>query len=65
MPWYLPRLTEDAVCDPWTQQKFSAELGGVAARVDCNACLADCEYTEYSLAASAAAIRSGRQSFQR
>ena len=58
VPWYLPRLWHHAVCDPWTQREFTAVLERSEDRTECGHCLADREYTDYSVAASKARIRS-------
>ena len=58
MPWFLPHLENHTVCDPWTQREFTAVLERMEARTECGHCLADCEYTEYSVTASEARIRS-------
>ena len=44
-------------CDPWAQREFTAQLEAVNVREKCSHCLPDCEYTEYSVATSAAKFR--------
>ena len=58
MPWFLPRSAHTTVCDPWQQRQFYRALdrdhNTTAPGCDC---LADCEYTEYSVKTTKAEFR--------
>ena len=56
VPWYLPHLHNHKRCDPWTQREFTEQLG-TGELGACGDCLADCEYTEYSVKATKAEFR--------
>ena len=57
VPWFLPRLDDHTACDPWKQREFSEEEEKVDLEQSCSHCLADCEYTEYTVETTAAEFR--------
>ena len=57
MPWFLPRLNYHTTCDPWEQRVFTEEEEKVDLNQSCSHCLADCEYTEYTVETTAAEFR--------
>lgn len=57
MPWYLPRLENHTVCDPWIQREFTAKEEDVDIGVNCGHCMQDCEYTDYNVETTEAKFR--------
>ena len=56
VPWFLPRLDSQSICDPWTQREFDTALNNFTPDKQCG-CLNDCEYTEYEVTAESARFR--------
>ena len=56
VPWFLPRLDDQTICDPWTQREFDTVLNNFKADQQCD-CLNDCEYTEYEVTTESARFR--------
>ena len=57
VPWFLPRLDYHTACDPWEQRVFTEEEEKLDLNKSCSHCLADCDYTEYTVETTAAEFR--------
>ena len=55
-PWYLPRLVNSTMCDPWQAAEFTKLLETTNSS-QCPHCLPDCEATTYTAIASSSPIR--------
>ena len=58
VPWYLPHLKEQNVCNPFQNKNFSARLDKLDTELLCSHCLTDCSVTEYMTSQSEAEFRS-------
>ena len=58
VPWYLPHLKEQNVCNPFQNKNFSARLDELDTELLCSHCLTDCSVTEYMTSQSEAEFRS-------
>ena len=56
IPWYLPRLANSTMCDPWQAASFRRLLETTNSS-QCAHCLPDCEATTYTATASSTPIR--------
>ena len=52
-PWYLPRLPNSTVCDPWTARNFTHKQTKVDKDTQCSHCLPDCQRNSYLVTTSA------------
>ena len=55
-PWYLPRLENSTMCDPWRAANFTKFLETTNSS-QCPHCLPDCEATTYTASTSSTPIR--------
>ena len=55
-PWYLPRLANSTMCDPWRAARFTKFLETINS-LQCSHCLPDCEATTYTATTSSTPIR--------
>ena len=55
-PWYLPRLENSTMCDPWEAARFTKFLETTNSS-QCLHCLPDCEATTYTASTSSTPIR--------
>ena len=55
-PWYLPRLENSTMCDPWRAASFTKLLETTNSS-QCSHCLPDCEATTYTASTSSTPIR--------
>ena len=55
-PWYLPRLENSTLCDPWRAASFTKFLETTNSS-KCSHCLPDCEATTYTASTSSTPIR--------
>ena len=55
-PWYLPRLENSTMCDPWEAARFTRFLETTNSS-QCPHCLPDCEATTYTASTSSTPIR--------
>ena len=55
-PWYLPRLPNSIMCDPWRAATFTKQLE-TSNSSQCPHCLPDCKATTYTATTSSSRIR--------
>ena len=55
-PWYLPRLENSTMCNPWEAANFTKILETTNSS-QCSHCLPDCEATTYTASTSSTPIR--------